>query len=97
MDLLVIPSLWAENSPMVLLFALHTETPVVSADIRGVRDVAEEEGAFYYPPKDIKKLREIFQDILRDKSMLTRLRKIKVQGMDEHIVELKKIYTGGGK
>lgn len=97
MDLLVIPSLWAENSPMVLLFALHTETPVVSGDIRGVRDVAGEEGAFYYPPKDIRKLREILYDILRNKSMLKRLKKIKVQGMDEHIVELKKIYTGGGK
>lgn len=96
MDLLVIPSLWAENSPMVLLFALHTETPVVSASIRGVRDVAGEEGAFYYPPKDIKKLTKILRDILRDKSMLKRLKKIKVQGMDEHIVELKKIYTGGG-
>lgn len=96
MDLLVIPSLWAENSPMVLLFALHTGTPVLSADIRGVRDVAGDEGAFYYPPRNVKRLTKILRDILRDRSVLNRLKKVNVPGMDEHIVDLKKLYEGGG-
>lgn len=94
-DLLVIPSLWAENSPMVLLFALHTATPVVSADIRGVKDVAGEDGAFYYPSMNVKNLTKTLKKILMDKNVLQRLKKVKVQSMEEHIVELKRLYGGG--
>jgi glycosyltransferase involved in cell wall biosynthesis len=38
MDLLVIPSRWYENSPLVLLNALATHTPVLVADVQGMTE-----------------------------------------------------------
>lgn len=38
MDLLVIPSRWYENSPLVLLNALATHTPVLVADVEGMTE-----------------------------------------------------------
>lgn len=38
MDLLVIPSRWYENSPLVLLNALATHTPVLVSDVEGMTE-----------------------------------------------------------
>ena len=38
MDLLVIPSRWYENSPLVLLNALATHTPVLVSDVAGMTE-----------------------------------------------------------
>lgn len=42
MDLLVIPSRWYENSPLVLLNALATHTPVLVADVAGMTEFLEQ-------------------------------------------------------
>lgn len=42
MDLLVIPSRWYENSPLVLLNALATHTPVLVSDVAGMTEFLEE-------------------------------------------------------
>lgn len=41
MDVLVIPSRWYENSPLVLLNALATHTPVVVSDVAGMTEFLE--------------------------------------------------------
>jgi len=41
MDLLVIPSRWYENSPLVLLNALATHTPVLVSDVAGMTEFVE--------------------------------------------------------
>jgi glycosyltransferase involved in cell wall biosynthesis len=41
-DLLAIPSTWYENSPLVLLNALATHTPVLVADVQGLTEFVEE-------------------------------------------------------
>ncbi|MCU4121267.1 glycosyltransferase family 4 protein [Variovorax sp. N23] len=41
MDLLVIPSRWYENSPLVLLNALATHTPVLVSDVAGMTEFLE--------------------------------------------------------
>ena len=92
MDVLVMPSLWAENSPMALLFAMHTKTPVVAADIGGVREVAGPGSAFLYPARDVAALRDLLAGILRDPAAFKHLRPVEVQGMEEHVAILTKIY-----
>lgn len=42
LDLLVIPSRWYENSPLVLLYALATHTPVVVSRVEGMTEFLEE-------------------------------------------------------
>lgn len=41
-DLLVIPSRWYENSPLVLLNALATHTPVLVSDVEGMTEFVED-------------------------------------------------------
>lgn len=41
MDLMVIPSRWYENSPLVLLNALATHTPVLVSDVAGMTEFLE--------------------------------------------------------
>lgn len=43
MDALVIPSTWVENSPLILLQALATHTPVLISDVEGMSEFVEEE------------------------------------------------------
>lgn len=40
-DLLVIPSTWVENSPLILLQALATHTPVLVSDVEGMSEFVE--------------------------------------------------------
>ena len=42
MDLLAIPSTWYENSPLVLLNALATHTPVLVSDVQGLTEFIRE-------------------------------------------------------
>lgn len=41
LDVLVIPSTWVENSPLILLQALATHTPVLVADVEGMSEFIE--------------------------------------------------------
>lgn len=41
LDVLVIPSPWVENSPLILLQALATHTPVLVADVEGMSEFIE--------------------------------------------------------
>jgi glycosyltransferase involved in cell wall biosynthesis len=40
-DFLVIPSLWYENSPLVLLTALASHTPVIISNVEGMTEFVE--------------------------------------------------------
>jgi glycosyltransferase involved in cell wall biosynthesis len=42
MDFLVIPSIWYENSPLVLLNALASHTPVIVSDVEGMTEFLEQ-------------------------------------------------------
>lgn len=42
LDFLVIPSTWYENSPLVLLNALATHTPVIVSDVEGMTEFVED-------------------------------------------------------
>jgi len=41
-DMICIPSTWYENSPLVLLYALATHTPVLVSDVQGLTEFIEE-------------------------------------------------------
>lgn len=54
LDLLVIPSTWYENSPLILLQALATHTPVIVSDVAGLTEFIEPEvSGFAVPRGDI--------------------------------------------
>lgn len=61
-DLLVVPSIWYENAPLVILEALATHTPVAVSDLGGMRELALESGAgFAFPAGDAEALAAVLR------------------------------------
>jgi len=90
-DVLVVPSLWTENSPLVILYAMHTGTTLVAADVDGVKKVVGDWG-LYYPPRDAAALRRILRGLVAEPEAATRPDAPKVPHIDEHAAVVEKIY-----
>jgi len=66
MDLLVVPSLWFENSPLVIHEAFLCGVPVLGARIGGITDLLGngDYGLLYDPPASAEALREALRPIV---------------------------------
>jgi glycosyltransferase involved in cell wall biosynthesis len=74
MDVLAIPSTWYENSPLILLQALATHTPVLVSDVLGLTEfVAEGKMGFRFPRGDAAALAKILRLLSEDVELLRRL------------------------
>ncbi|MBS7544287.1 glycosyltransferase [Ancylobacter oerskovii] len=73
-DVLVIPSIWHENSPLTLLQALATHTPVIISDVPGMRDFVEAgANGSTFPPGDAEALKEQLRPFVEDPTLAPRL------------------------
>ena len=74
LDLLVIPSRWYENSPLVLLNALATHTPVVVSDVQGMTEFIEpERNGFAFERGSVDDLDRVLRALVRDRETLEAL------------------------
>jgi glycosyltransferase involved in cell wall biosynthesis len=73
MDLLVLPSVWWENSPLTVLEALAAGVPVVASDIGGLPElVAHEDTGLLIPPGDANALRQALEDVTEGRRLAGR-------------------------
>jgi glycosyltransferase involved in cell wall biosynthesis len=73
-DLLVIPSLWRENSPLILLQALASGLPVLASDVEGMADqLLPGWNSALFPPGDIQQLAGWLERFLTDPQTLAQL------------------------
>ncbi|GAB4064603.1 glycosyltransferase family 4 protein [Ancylobacter sonchi] len=73
-DVLVIPSIWHENSPLTLLQALATHTPVLVSDVPGMRDFIEPgANGFAFPAGDTEGLAAALRPFIDDPGLAARL------------------------
>ncbi|KQP17277.1 glycosyltransferase family 4 protein [Pseudorhodoferax sp. Leaf265] len=71
MDLLVIPSRWYENSPLVLLNALATHTPVLVSDVAGMTEFLEPgRNGYAFARGSVDDLAKKLADLVRDPAAL---------------------------
>lgn len=64
-DFLVIPSTWYENSPLVLLNALASHTPVIVSDVEGLTEFLEQgENGYAFGRGSIDDLERVMRQIL---------------------------------
>lgn len=71
MDLLAIPSRWYENSPLVLLNALATHTPVVVSDVEGMTEFIEpERNGYAFERGSVNDLHRLLRGLVRDREAL---------------------------
>lgn len=74
-DVLVVPSRWYENTPLVIQSALATKTPVIVTDLGGMSELIQEDvNGMLFPLNDYKTLSQKFQRILNEPRLLERLR-----------------------
>ena len=74
LDVVAIPSTWYENSPMILLQALATHTPVIVSDVEGMTEfVTHGYNGFHFARGDGGALAQIVQQFADDRELAFRL------------------------
>ena len=83
LDVLVIPSRWYENSPLVLLYALATKTPVVVTDVRGLSEfVSDDVNGYTFQMNNQSHLMRIMQNMVDHPEIIERLSRNARYAMD---------------
>ena len=73
-DVIVVPSIWAENSPLVIHEALQVGVPVVTADHGGMAEyVHHEENGLLFSHRDPASLAEQMQRLINDPNLARKL------------------------
>jgi glycosyltransferase involved in cell wall biosynthesis len=98
LDVLVIPSLWYENTPLVLYSAQAARVPVVATDLGGLNEVITDgENGFLFERGDVKGLSDIIRMLCNDRSVVKRLSDHAGQpkSIPSYVDELERIYDDG--
>jgi glycosyltransferase involved in cell wall biosynthesis len=91
-DVLVVPSLWWENSPLTILEARAAGVAVVASQIGGIPELLDGvEAARLVPPGDALKLREALRELVEDKTARHTSQRPKT--VSEGAVELERLYA----
>ncbi len=94
-DLLVVPSVWYENSPLVILEALAARTPLLVSDIGGMAELVEEGlSGFRFAVGDATALCARLASLIEDRSQLERLYRVEepIKRVDEDAAQLEEVY-----
>jgi len=95
LDVVVVPSVWYENSPNTILEAFAHRTPVIVADLGGMAELVQDGvNGLRFIPGDASSLAARLQQLVDDPGLLARLREGigPVKSVDEEMVKLKEIY-----
>ena len=75
LDAVVVPSLWYENSPNVILEAFAHRTPVIVSDLGGMAELVEDKvNGLRFVSGDASSLAEKLRRLIGERELLTRLK-----------------------
>jgi len=92
---LVVPPIWYDNAPQVVMEALASKTPVIGANIGGIPDFVQDgKNGLLFKPNDEEDLLRCMQLVINNRELFMKFReKIKpLKTMKEHVVELEELY-----
>ncbi|GAB4148710.1 MAG: hypothetical protein Fur0037_17020 [Planctomycetota bacterium] len=73
-DVLIVPSLWYENTPFVILEAFEAGVPVVATDLGGMSEIVTNGvNGYTFPAGDAASLSRLIEGLVADPSKLRRL------------------------
>ncbi len=94
-DLLVVPSIWYENSPLVILEALAARTPLLVSDIGGMAELVEENvSGFRFAVGDVHALGQRIADAIQNPALLQGLYSAAepIKRVDDDAAQLEELY-----
>ena len=94
-DVLVVPSIWHENSPLVIREAFLSNTPVIASDIGGIPELVKDGfNGFLFRPADAPDLHEKIEYALNNADIVAGLRKNigNVKTIKENAEEIEGLY-----
>jgi glycosyltransferase involved in cell wall biosynthesis len=92
-DLLVVPSLWWENSPLIVLEALAAGVPVVASRTGGVPELLSDGAGALVPPGDAAALRATLEDVLDGRLLAGPLAPLPLKTTEDGARELVALYA----
>jgi glycosyltransferase involved in cell wall biosynthesis len=94
-DVLVVPSLWFENSPLAVQEAFAARVPVVASRLGALQELVRDGvDGLLFEPGDPADLARVLGRLLEEPGLLERLRSQtpEVKDMDEHVTEILLLY-----
>ncbi|MGD2144389.1 MAG: glycosyltransferase family 4 protein [Anaerolineae bacterium] len=95
LDVVVVPSLWYENSPNTILEAFAHRTPVIASDLGGMAELVQDgENGVRFAAGDVRSLADELRRLRDNPQLLSRLRDgiRAVKSVSEEMAELRDIY-----
>ncbi len=95
LDLLIVPSLWFENQPLVILEALAARTPLAVSDLGGMAELVEPGvSGFRFPLGDAAALSGLLGDLIRAPERLDGLYRLPVAlpSVDDQLDAVEQVY-----
>jgi glycosyltransferase involved in cell wall biosynthesis len=95
-DVLVVPSRWYENTPVVIYEAFAAKTPVVATDLGGMSEVVEhEKNGLLFELDSAEDLARQLRRLYEEQGLLERLRSGigHVKTVEENLAELEELYA----
>lgn len=94
-NILIVPSIWQENSPIVIQEAFATKTPVIASRIGGIPELIDDGvNGLLFNPGDIADLKQKMELIALAPGMINKFKDNmpKIKSIEENAQELTKIY-----
>ncbi len=95
LDLLVLPSLWHENTPLTLHAAQAAGVPVAVSRVEGLKEIVREgRNGLFFQKGDVRGLSEVLQRLYADRRLLRSLsdHSVKPKSVSAYVDELEGIY-----
>lgn len=74
-DVLVVPSLWYENTPLIIHQAHAVKVPVIATDLGGMNETIKDSvNGYLFPLGNVNQLSRILSSFIADRSLLEKLR-----------------------
>ena len=93
LDLVVVPSVWWENSPLVVLEALAEGVPVVASAIGGLPEIVPDGAGLLVPPGDVGALSAVIVEAVAGRVLADALPPLALKTIDEGARELLGVYA----
>jgi glycosyltransferase involved in cell wall biosynthesis len=90
-DLLVVPSIWYENTPLVIYSAQACGCPVLASDIGGISEVVKDgENGLLFAAGQVKEITSALLGLSEDRSLLAKLagQTRKPRSISDYVLEL---------